>query len=164
MFAANTSNGSGSSNITITGGSSGAASVSFDKVSPTTTSASGNLRYDLLLNNVMAFYVNTLEKMRIVRSGNVGINTVTPTTALEVNGTISATNLVVNGVSITGAGSTADRIVSGSINAVADVSSGAVRIPGTLAQTNTGNEPCDAAHWYTLRIDPTTQRLQMCRP
>ncbi|MBB4397965.1 hypothetical protein [Bradyrhizobium sp. ERR14] len=84
-------------------------------------------------------------------------------TALEVNGTVSATNLVVNGVSITGA-STADRIVSGSINAVADVSTGAVRVSGTLALNNTGNEPCDAAHYYTFRANPVTQQLEMCRP
>lgn len=42
----------------------------------------------------------------------VGIATLTPTTALEVSGTISATNLVINGVSITG-GAQADRITSG---------------------------------------------------
>lgn len=59
---------------------------------------------------------------------------------------------------------TTDHIVSGSINAVADVSSGAVRISGTLALNNTGSEPCDAAHYYTFRANPVTQPLEMCRP
>ncbi|MDA9474719.1 hypothetical protein XI03_09420 [Bradyrhizobium sp. CCBAU 65884] len=71
---------------------------------------------------------------------------------------------MVNGVSITGSGTTSDRIVSGSINAVADLSSGAVRVSGTLALNNTGSEPCDAAHWYTFRANPVTQQMQMCRP
>ncbi|MCP3463049.1 hypothetical protein [Bradyrhizobium sp. CCGUVB23] len=98
-------------------------------------------------------------------TGYVGMGVVaTPSTQLEVSGTISATNLVVNGVSITGSGATADRIVSGSINAIADVSSGAVRVSGTLALSNTGNEPCDAAHYYTFRANPVTQQLEMCRP
>ncbi|MGY3484414.1 hypothetical protein ACVW1C_002297 [Bradyrhizobium sp. USDA 4011] len=99
--------------------------------------------------------------------GKVAINlstSVAPNANLEVSGTISATNLVVNGVSITGATASTDRIVSGSINAIADVSSGAVRISGTLALNNTGNEPCDAAHYYTFRANPVTQRLEMCRP
>ena len=37
-------------------------------------------------------------------AGNVGVGTTTPQTELEVNGTISTTALVVNGVSITGSG------------------------------------------------------------
>ncbi|QPF83876.1 hypothetical protein IC762_30105 [Bradyrhizobium genosp. L] len=117
----------------------------------------------------IAFSTAGVERMRISGNGPggagvVGINYVSPTNALEVSGTISATNLVVNGVSITGSGATTDRVVSGSINAVADVSSGAVRVSGTLALDNTGSEPCDAAHWYTFRANPITKQLEMCRP
>jgi hypothetical protein len=54
----------------------------------------------------------------------------------------------------------ADRIVSGSINAIADESSGAVRVSGTLALNNTGNEPCDAAHRYIFRANPVSQQAR----
>ncbi|MCK1615016.1 MULTISPECIES: hypothetical protein [unclassified Bradyrhizobium] len=81
-------------------------------------------------------------------AGELGIGTTyssattwTPNAQLEVSGTISATSLLINGVSISGNGATGDRIVSGSINAIADVSTGAVRVSGTLALNNTGNEP-----------------------
>jgi hypothetical protein len=39
----------------------------------------------------MKFYYNYLEKMRINSSGNVGIGTSSPSTALDVNGTVKAT-------------------------------------------------------------------------
>lgn len=81
-----------------------------------------------------------------------------------MNGTISATNLVVNGVSITGIATSADRIVSGSVNMIAEQTSGTVRISRTLALNNTGSEQCDAAHCYTFRANPVTQQLEMCRP
>ncbi|WP_338692232.1 MULTISPECIES: hypothetical protein [Bradyrhizobium] len=67
-------------------------------------------------------------------------------------------------MSITGAGSAGDRIVSGSVNMIAEQTSGTVRISGTLALNNTGNEVCDAAHYYTFRANPITQQLEMCRP
>jgi hypothetical protein len=57
-----------------------------------------------------------------------------------------------------------DRIVSGTVSAVAEQTSGTVRVSGTLALVNTGNETCDAAHAYSLRINPTTKMVQMCRP
>ena len=110
------------------------------------------------------FKPSRTEVMRIKPSGFVGIGTSTPTTALEVSGTISATRFVGDGSCLTGITASTDRIVSGSVNAVADVSSGAVRISGTLALNNTGSEPCDAAHYYTFRANPVTQQLEMCRP
>jgi hypothetical protein len=115
--------------------------------------------------NTLSFRTSTTDNRMIIdSSGNVGISTTSPNAKLDVYGTISATNLVVNGVSITGSGSTGDRIVSGSVSMIAEQTSGTVRISGTLALQNTGNEPCDAAHWYTFRADPVTQQLEMCRP
>lgn len=43
------------------------------------------------------FYGNNVERMRIAASGNVGINTPTPTATLDVNGSIKATSIAVNG-------------------------------------------------------------------
>ncbi|EJN16283.1 hypothetical protein PMI42_00118 [Bradyrhizobium sp. YR681] len=94
----------------------------------------------------------------------IGINVANPTTTLEVSGTISATSFVVNGVSITGASANADRIVSGSVNMIAEQTSGTVRVSGTLALVNTGNEVCGPATWYSFRVDPVSGQMQMCRP
>ncbi|WP_377829293.1 hypothetical protein ACFKHW_04250 [Bradyrhizobium lupini] len=107
----------------------------------------------------------SVEYMRIVSSSRVGIaGIITPTTSLEVSGTISATNFVGNGSGLTGIASTGDRIVSGSTNMVAEQTSGTVRVSGTLAMVNTGNEVCNAATWYSFRVNPSTGMMQMCRP
>jgi hypothetical protein len=85
-------------------------------------------------------------------------------TALEVNGTISATNFVGNGGGLTGINAMGDRIVSGSVNMIAEQTSGTVRVSGTLAMVNTGNEVCGPATWFSLRVNPSTGYMQMCRP
>ncbi|PZP40387.1 MAG: hypothetical protein DI585_00965, partial [Pseudomonas fluorescens] len=51
-------------------------------------------------------------------AAKIGINVTSPTTHLEVSGTISATQILINGVAVT-AGSTPDRIVSGSTSMIA---------------------------------------------
>lgn len=43
------------------------------------------------------FYGNNVERMRIASSGAVGINTPNPTATLDVNGSIKATSIAVNG-------------------------------------------------------------------
>lgn len=35
---------------------------------------------------------------------------------------------------------------------------------GTLKLADTGDEVCDAAHHYALRVNPVTGFIQMCRP
>ena len=45
----------------------------------------------------MEFYGNNVERMRIAASGAVGINTPNPTATLDVNGSIKATSIAVNG-------------------------------------------------------------------
>jgi trimeric autotransporter adhesin len=67
----------------------------------------------------------------------IGINVVTPSVALEVSGTISATGLAVNGVNITGGGS--DRIVSGTGNRTSIIANSATSIISiTNASVTTG--------------------------
>lgn len=128
----------------------------------TVANSSGNLAVRSANDLNLQSGASASTKMVLQAGGNVGIGTSSPNAKLEVFGTISTTNLVLNGVSITGSGS--DRIVSGSINAIADVSSGAVRISGTLALNNTGSEPCGVAHYYTFCADPVTQQIETCRP
>jgi hypothetical protein len=63
----------------------------------------------------------------------------------------------------TGGGGLADRIVSGSASAIANQDTGvSVSVPldvagdtnisGTVKVAGTGSEPCDAAHYNTVRI------------
>jgi hypothetical protein len=94
----------------------------------------------------------------------IGINVSSPTTALEVAGTVSATRFVGDGSGLTGIAASGDRIVSGSVSAVAEVASGRVAVSGTLALLNSGNEPCDANKYYSLRVNPATGAVQICRP
>ncbi|MBL9170834.1 MAG: hypothetical protein JNN07_24090 [Verrucomicrobiales bacterium] len=50
----------------------------------------------------LEFYGNSAERLRITPSGNVGINTATPTATLEVNGSIKAASVTVNGLTVNG--------------------------------------------------------------
>ncbi|MGY3484415.1 hypothetical protein ACVW1C_002298 [Bradyrhizobium sp. USDA 4011] len=66
-------------------------------------------------NGVLGFYTGgvstTNERLRIISTGLVGINTTTPTTALEVNGTVSATRFIGDGSGLTNVGAAStDRI------------------------------------------------------
>lgn len=68
------------------------------------------------LNIGNTLFANMTGSSTIGGSTKVGVNWITPTVALEVSGTISATNLVVNGQTITGG--SGDRITSGTSSVV----------------------------------------------
>lgn len=71
-------------------------------------------------SSLLNFQYGGVTKMVMNSSGNVGIGTTNPGTALEVSGTISATNisatsLTVNGVAVTGGGGGGSGVPSGAV-------------------------------------------------
>jgi hypothetical protein len=85
----------------------------------------------------LAFATGGAPRLLIDTTGRVGIGWITPSVALEVSGTISATNFVGNGSGLTGiTAASSDRIVSGSTSMVAVSTTGFISI--TQAGTNTG--------------------------
>lgn len=72
---------------------------------------------------------------------------------------MTAAYFVGNGSGLTGIKASADRIVS----ANAEQTSRTVRVSGTWALVNSGNEVCNSATWYSMRVNPSTGQMQMCR-
>ena len=116
----------------------------------------------------------------IYTGGNLGVNTATPQTTLEVGGTISATNLFVNGTQITSGGGadnlgnhTASQTLNlngnwlsgdGDAEGISIDNSGNVSLTGTIGVAGTGSEPCSTGDDVgEIRMNPSTGRLQYCR-
>ena len=77
--------------VTIRSANDGNSRINFGDQS---SDGSGRVDYDHT-SNYMAVTTNASERLRIDSSGNVGINTTSPSTTLHVNGNITANNLPV---------------------------------------------------------------------
>lgn len=62
----------------------------------------GNVQIGTTSSYPVSFITGGIERLRITSSGNVGINTTTPTEKLEVNGNIKATSFIGDGSGLTG--------------------------------------------------------------
>lgn len=67
------------------------ANANASQASPAFTFSDATNAGMYLNNNTLRFVTNGLDRMTLTLGGNVGIGTVTPTTPLEVSGTVSAT-------------------------------------------------------------------------
>jgi len=100
--------------------------------------------------------------MRINTLGKVGIGLTTPNANLDVSGTVSATRFIGDGSGLTGIAQ-GDRITSGTAFVKALQDQGG-EVSGTLKLTSTGSENCGVSTYNTIRLNPSTNKLEICRP
>ncbi|MTW18779.1 hypothetical protein GJ689_21495 [Rhodoplanes serenus] len=125
------------------------------------TSNSGSVFLGSATDHSLQLRTGNATRLHIDTTGKIGINTSSPTTTLEVYGMISATNLRLNGQLV--AGGTPDRIVSGTAFVKATQDTGG-EVSGTFKVTSTGNETCGPSAYNSLRVNPTTNKIEICRP
>ena len=108
------------------------------------------------LSQALIFNTSSTERARINSSGNFGIGTQTPTTALEVSGTISATHFVGDGSGLTNLSVQGDRITSGTTNVTVNSAT------STISFTTNGsvaNYIDSSGRLVTTGISVTTNQL-----
>lgn len=108
---------SGTPLLTINGGTSaafrgiqyqyGGLNFAWDRANSSTGEFRREIGPGAVWGGFQTFYTDTSERMRIVSSGLVGIGTTAPNAALDVNGTVSATNVKAAGTVQLGAYSSA---------------------------------------------------------
>jgi hypothetical protein len=92
----------------------------------------------------MALNVNATERMRITSAGNVGVGTSSPAYKLDVNGTVNASAVFVNGAPIGGGGGTQKvvQVVVGTTTTNVETTSGTFvdsNLTATITPTSTAN-------------------------
>lgn len=95
--------------------------VSQLRMGDTANSAAGRIDYDNS-TNFMQFFTAGTEKVRVQNNGNVGIGTTTPSTTLDVNGTVTATAFAGN--------------LTGDVTGNADTATTLTGLTSTVAELN----------------------------
>ncbi len=144
----------------------GAAQISFITTDNWTNSDNGSaIRFLTVANGSTSL----VDRMRIDNNGNVGIGITSPNANLEVSGTISATHFVGDGSGLSGLAASGDQINSGTASVIANLNTGIsvstpLDVSGALKLSGLGSETCDAAHQGTIRTNPVTGGVEVCRP